>query len=270
MLRLLPVTAMTVLVLAGSVSARTWYVKADGTGDAPTIQAGVDSTAAGDTVLVGPGTYYNGPSGVDVRENVVVTSEWGPLETTLMTAAWPPTYGVFTVRSGAEVSGFWIKPVEIGSIGVVGSDARVLRNIIEVSGSIAIGIEIHARATIESNLIMGGGTGIKVAIWSDPPSWLENNIILNGIDCRYGIVAGYCNDVMGPRCLGELSADPQFCGVEGSGNYYLQADSPCAPGNGLYYCGLIGPLPVGCGAVAVKETTWGAIKMLYEDGISEK
>ncbi len=36
---------------------RTWHVLADGTGDAPTIQAAVDSAQAGDEVLVGPGRY---------------------------------------------------------------------------------------------------------------------------------------------------------------------------------------------------------------------
>ena len=34
--------------------AATWYIKPDGTGEAPTIQAGIDSTAAGDTVLLAP------------------------------------------------------------------------------------------------------------------------------------------------------------------------------------------------------------------------
>jgi predicted outer membrane repeat protein len=59
-----------------------------------------------------------------------------------------------------------------------------------------------------------------------------------------------------------ISADPQFCGEAGSGNYYLQSDSPCAPANSP--CGeLIGALPVGCEAVATKASSISAIKALY-------
>jgi predicted outer membrane repeat protein len=64
---------------------------------------------------------------------------------------------------------------------------------------------------------------------------------------------------------GNFSADPEFCGVAGSGNFELQSDSPCAPGNhpkGVD-CGIIGAQPVGCGTTPVESTTWGAIKSLF-------
>ena len=48
---------LILLTAPSSTFARTWQVLPDGSGDAPTIQAGIDSASAGDTVLVGCGTY---------------------------------------------------------------------------------------------------------------------------------------------------------------------------------------------------------------------
>ena len=41
-----------------TTTAATWIIHPDGSGDAPTIQAAMDSATAGDVVLLGPGTYF--------------------------------------------------------------------------------------------------------------------------------------------------------------------------------------------------------------------
>src|SRR5262245_61583098 len=60
---------------------RTWNVFVDGSGDAPTVQAGIDSAASSDTVLVHPGTYFEW---ITFRnKNVVVKSSAGPGQTVI-------------------------------------------------------------------------------------------------------------------------------------------------------------------------------------------
>ncbi|MCZ6852472.1 MAG: T9SS type A sorting domain-containing protein [Gammaproteobacteria bacterium] len=62
---LLALAIPTLLAICfGRSSARTWYIVPNGSGDAPTIQAGIDSAAAGDTLLLANGTY----TGVGNRE----------------------------------------------------------------------------------------------------------------------------------------------------------------------------------------------------------
>jgi len=56
-------------------SSRTWKIQPDGSGDAPTIQAGIDSAAVGDTVSVLSGTYFEA---IDfVGKDIVVRGAMG-------------------------------------------------------------------------------------------------------------------------------------------------------------------------------------------------
>jgi len=63
--------------------ARVWYVEADGSGDALTIQEVIDSCTTFDTVMVGPGTYTgDGNRDIELRgKRITVISEQGPEQT---------------------------------------------------------------------------------------------------------------------------------------------------------------------------------------------
>lgn len=128
----------------------------------------------------------------------------------------------------------------------------------------------------------GSGTGAAIFCTNYSATPISNNIVVNStagtpIDSKNDSapVIGCCclfnnagGDALPPGSIdggGNFSQDPEFCGIDGSGNYYLQADSPCAPGKTPTpkQCGQIGAFPVSCGTTAAQRKTWGAIKNLY-------
>lgn len=88
-----PILAALLATSTGA-HARTWHVTVNGTGDAPTIQAAVDSAADGDIVLVAAGNYNWGNQGGTIAgmifipetgPNLTIISESGP-EVTILDA----------------------------------------------------------------------------------------------------------------------------------------------------------------------------------------
>jgi hypothetical protein len=269
MSRVAAVGALFVALFATSAGARTWHINAAGTGDAPTIAAGVDSAVAGDTILVAPGTYA--VRDIVLGPGVVLTSEGGPTVTRITEEAADVTYGV--VCSGyppgspsSEVSGFWFEgfTAPVGAVGVFDPSTNATIEFCVFTGNdYGIVTALSCHATVRNCTFVGLDEideGLHVA---GGEVHLEYSIMW---DHQIGGVYAVFVDYLYPGERGinllAFSLDPQFCGPL-VGNYYLQDDSPCAPGNFDPMVGLIGALPVACGPVKTEPSSWGKVKSLY-------
>ncbi len=161
--------------------------------------------------------------------------------------------------------------------------AAVRRNIFFNQGSNALELSDNQSAsiTIESNTIDKTTFGYAIFCQAGSSPMIRANIIVRsygGVSCVlnsnptfecndvYDIAASPyagCSDPTGMN--GNIAVEPQFCGVGDSGNYYLQEDSPCAPGNHPdgNACGQIGARSTACGTVPTKRVTWGSVKATY-------
>jgi len=323
------------VAISRKADSRVWYVDVEGTGDAQTINAAVDSAAVGDTVLVGPGYYFITET-IGIHRKISVISEEGAEQTTLHAEV--PI--IFYLWSGAVLEGFKLTnsntAIYVAGGFTYGIEVIIKNNIIQGHRNYGIYIFPHymmeyMNVTIEENIIRDiyDGTGVRMYgssnvivrynlilsnevgmdCFSHGNMTVSNNIIY---DCVYGdihtgirfnpgtlilsnniISNNYyglsgtitlsttisCNNVYNnyinydsidpTGTNGNISVDPQFCAQYPllNGNYYLQSDSPCAPGNHPdgYSCGIIGRYPVGCGATAVEKASWGEIKLIYKN-----
>lgn len=106
-----------VLLLASVSTARTWSIAPGGGGDAPTIQAGIDSSAAGDTVLAGPGAYSEN---LTMKDGVVLASSAGLDSTSIQPALENvPVVVCDSLGTGTVIQGFTFQGIRSTESGAV-------------------------------------------------------------------------------------------------------------------------------------------------------
>jgi hypothetical protein len=141
-------------------------------------------------------------------------------------------------------------------------------NIIADNHGVFINVRIVNVGVVHNNTIANNtATNAAVSIGGSYGTVVRNNVITHGqergLSCGAAAIVS-CNNVWGTgqswanACAdhagmnGNFSSDPRFCNPAAE-DYRLSADSPCAPKNSPPGCGLIGALPVGCGAAGVAD-----------------
>ena len=284
----------------GSATAEVLVVAPDGSGDYPTIQAAVDAASDGDEVVLLDGVFL-GCGNRDIyfeEKTIVIRSASGDPTSCVIDcqgsadewhwAIWfamtdeETTLSEITVTGGYLPYGAGIRVGPEGSCTIRG--CIFWGNTAEEDGA-AIYTAVPGMVLIESCTVVGNtapGGAIGADDWGHAD--IRNTIVAYthggpAVDCWTGNVTVSCSNFFENEggdwdnsCVGDflgvggnISEDPLFCGWE-EGNYYLQSDSPCAPGG---ECGLIGALPVGCEPSPVMESTWGGVKALYRHPATE-
>ena len=195
------------VVLTSSAGAKTWNVLVDGSGDAPSVQAGIDSAAAGDTVLVHPGTYFE--KIVFRGRDIVLRSLAGPNQTILDAAGLGGR--VVRIASGEGratiLEGFTITHGAGGMI-IIGAQPTIIGNIIT-----------------ENDALPGDGGGIWCSAINVPwRPFFKHNIIMNnrGRNLAGGIGFG---QQMIPEIIDNYIAGNEARDGDGGGIYYRSFDN---------------------------------------------
>jgi hypothetical protein len=219
-----------IVATSSGALCRTWYVTADGTGDAATIQAGVDSAAAGDTVLVAPGSYPHSTQrlvdgetasvNVFIDHDITLIAEGSP-DTTIIDAS-GSEIGVYVVLATVEIRGFQIagQPMAFGcvdglaqvSLSVADAGVRCDSSVVAIVGNrmhdLYYGVQLRASplATVEANELYNVGAAIVCEYGSD--ATVSENVIHG---CAVGV---RCLD--SPSILGnEIRNEPGYLSCYG-------------------------------------------------------
>ena len=169
-----------VMLLVGLMNCTTIIVDIEGTGDYLTIQAGIDASTDGDTVLVYTGRYYentdlNGKT-ITLASLEIITGNMDYINTTIIDGN--QTGCCVAVHNG-EVAGTSLRGITlINGIGFLNNQGwRNGGGVNVLDSSISI-----INCIIENNSVTGGGGGINI---------LNGNLYLEGTKIRNNYASMY-------------------------------------------------------------------------------
>ncbi|MBN1886096.1 MAG: right-handed parallel beta-helix repeat-containing protein [Candidatus Krumholzibacteriota bacterium] len=179
-----PASLMCLLALGTCDAAEgaTILVRQDGTGDYTLIRPGISAATNGDTVLVGPGEYYE-PT-IEIRKPVHLISEEKPIVTTIrMYSGWVmecvTVVDILNVAEPCTVEGFTIRGARDGFA--------------ESGGGI---FNANSNTTIRNNIITdnwcSGGGGMDIS--GSPGAVVEYNLITLNEAVTGGGIKGLLRD----------------------------------------------------------------------------
>lgn len=206
--RLISFVSILLLLSVTDVSTRTWKVMQGGVLPPLTIQAGIDSSSNGDTVLVGPGHYFEN---IDFRsKNIEVKSESGSMATVIDGSAnhLPCVRIIGGQTHAAVLAGFTLtggRGMPQGSTVGAGSGGGILI--------------FESEPTIRDNIIEGNEASYEISTGDMSGAG-------GGISCRYMTLERDWS----PIILNNVVRDNR-CGAQGGGIYVRGPFSPIIVGN---------------------------------------
>lgn len=283
------------MLLHGAASAqRAWVVKADGSGDAPTIHAAIDSAVTGDGIVVWGGYYTEDDLVVDGKDINFQYQNGTPV---LISSSYQSGTGITfrNVGAGSNLLGFEFREYGTGISIENGAGMYWYCNIIdcrtgiEVSGvtsspaimfsmvdSCGTGMSVlgGSAISVRNMTIVGAETGVENLGGSFALTRSIINDCTTGASCIGGSTTLSCNNfhlntVNYSGCAagtGDFYGLTRFCFAAGGSPapYYLHADSPCWAENNV--CGFdVGAFTQspGCTGTAIEESSWGSIKKMH-------
>jgi len=288
------VIGLLVVIAAAPAFGTNWFLNPDGSGDAPTIAAAIDSAESGDWIMLNGGIYYEEDILLDGKD---VSFSYN-LGIPYIQAAVPGTGTGITIRNVSNSSTFFginfnffdqAMIVEDGAPNIWFVNFNGCGSCINVSGgssapemanmlvdSCTVGFEIAGGSGTEIINCTLVKTGKCILMSGGSASVLRNIFFLSdtGIECISGSATLDCNDfwrndVNYAGCsagVTDIYEDPMFCifSISSPGLYYLNELSPCWAENNA--CNVdIGAYTTiaGCDTTDVEDSSWGFIKNIH-------